>query len=239
MLRTSVRSGRLSSQEDALRRGFGCVAVWRQRACPRRLGGEGVGAAVKWRFGTSVSDSSLTQLEVALRRRRHAGGAGGSFADRRRARDRFGGCGSLVSGPVWSLLCTPRVRMRFAAFGAPTPRRVALAFGPRGWDSTSRLLRCHAVTPVSLVTSEGVIRTPPGAAGRATSVAALVVGTLPLSRGTFGSPSRRRPLLRFRPGLGAASPGSPGAARLAGPGSCASVHDRRDAQARLRVAGAQ
>jgi hypothetical protein len=61
-----VREGH-PRERIALRRGFGCGAVWRQACLSRRLGGEGVGAAVKWRFVASASDSSLTQLESALR----------------------------------------------------------------------------------------------------------------------------------------------------------------------------
>lgn len=50
---------------NALHVDLGRHVVWRKRACPRRLGGEGVGAAVKWRSVAVVADSSLTKLEFS------------------------------------------------------------------------------------------------------------------------------------------------------------------------------
>lgn len=66
MFGASAQNGGPSSKGDRVVTAS-AATVWRQRACSRRFGDEGVGAAVKWRFETSVSDSSLTQLELISR----------------------------------------------------------------------------------------------------------------------------------------------------------------------------
>jgi len=121
---------------NALHVDLGRHVVWRKRACPRRLGGEGVGAAVKWRSVAVVADSSLTKLEFSpwctLACRCHVARSSSHRWARITSVARPAGLrtGAEVSGCSWFCL-------RFGARAWLAFRRPPWSFddqGPRGMD---------------------------------------------------------------------------------------------------------